>query len=203
MSKINRPFFFQQVKLNLFDGRMTQGQVSGLTDMLDYWETKFPGKKDDRWLAYAMATSHHETNRKMQPIREYGGDEYKRRKYDVTGDNPTRARQYGNTTPGDGIKYAGAGDVQLTWKNNYLRAGKALGIDLVNKPELTLQSPVSKAIMFRGMSEGWFTGKKFSDYFDGQKSDWLGARRIINGTDKADLIRSYALKYYAAISYTV
>ena len=202
MSKINRPFFFQQVKLHLFDGRMTPAQVSGLNDILNYWETKVVGKKDDRWLAYAMATSHHETGRTMQPIREYGGNEYKRRKYDITGENPERARKYGNTTPGDGIKYAGAGDVQLTWKNNYLKAGKALGIDLVNHPELTLQSPVSKAIMFRGMAEGWFTGKKFADYFNDKTSDWLGARRIINGTDKAALIKSYALKYYAAISYT-
>lgn len=202
MSKINRPFFYQQVKASLFDGRMTQSQVNGLEDMLNYWE-KISGKKDDRWLAYAMATSHHETNRKMQPILEYGGNEYKRKKYDITGDNPTRAKQYGNTTPGDGVKYAGAGDVQLTWKSNYAKAGAALKLDLVNKPELVLQSPVSKAIMFRGMTEGWFTGKKFVDYFNGPKADWKGARRIINGTDKADLIASYALKYYAAISYTV
>jgi putative chitinase len=202
MSKINRVFFFQYVKLHLFDGKLSQKQVDGLTDILDYWE-KIPGKKNDQWLAYALATSHHETGRTMQPIREYGGNEYKRLKYDVTGNDPKRAKLYGNTTPGDGVKYAGAGDVQLTWKNNYLKAGRALGIDLVNKPELTLQSPVSKAIMFRGMMEGWFTGKKLSDYFTTEKTDWKNARRIINGTDKADLVASYAVKYYAAISYTV
>ena len=189
--------------MNLFGGKLSASQVAGLTDILDYWETKVTGKKDDRFLAYALATSHHETNRTMQPIREYGGNEYKRKKYDITGNDPARAKKMGNVNKGDGVKYAGAGDVQLTWHANYAKAGKALGLDLVRFPEKVLESKVSKAIMFRGMIEGWFTGKKLADYFVGPKADWRGARRIINGLDKADLVKDYALKYYAAISYTV
>jgi putative chitinase len=38
------------------------------------------------------------------------------------------------------------------------------------------------------MVEGWFTGKKLSDYFGGGRYEPVGARRIINGTDKDDLI---------------
>jgi hypothetical protein len=34
-------------------------------------------------------------------------------------------------------------------------------------------------------------------------SDWKGARRIITDLDKTTLIQSYALKYYATISYTM
>lgn len=202
MSLINRAFFFQQVKQTLFDGRLSQTQVAGLNTILDYWE-KLPGKKDDRWLAYALGTTHLETGRTMQPVIEMGGNAYKTRLYDIKGQDPVRARKNGNTMPGDGIKYAGAGYVQLTWKNNYLRAGQKLKLDLVNKPELARQPAVAAAIMFAGMTEGWFTGKKFADYFNGPKSDWKNARRIINGTDKAGLVGSYAMKYYAAISYTV
>ena len=202
MSKINRAFFFEHIKKALFGGRMSQTQVTGLNTILDHWEG-LKGPKDDRWLAYALGTTYHETARTMQPIIESGGPAYKTRLYDIKGDNPARARKYGNTTPGDGVKYAGAGYVQLTWKNNYLRAGQKLKLDLVNKPELARQPAVAAAVMFAGMTEGWFTGKKFADYFAGPKSDWRNARRIINGTDKAVEIANYSIEFYKGISYTV
>lgn len=42
----------------------------------------------------------------------------------------------GNTDPGDGYKFRGRGAIQLTGKDNYAAAGKDLGLDLVNNPEL-------------------------------------------------------------------
>ena len=42
----------------------------------------------------------------------------------------------GNDEPGDGYRYHGRGYIQLTGKANYLAAGKALNLDLVDKPEL-------------------------------------------------------------------
>lgn len=45
------------------------------------------------------------------------------------------------------------------------------------------------------MIEGWFTGKKLSDYITLQKSDFKGARKIINGTDKDDEIAKIAKQY--------
>ena len=75
MSQINRKFFFEEVRGRLFDGRFKQSQVNGLTGLLDYWEAKH-SDKDDRWLAYALATVHYEVDRKMQPIKEYGGARY-------------------------------------------------------------------------------------------------------------------------------
>lgn len=200
---INRDFFFRQVKLTLFGGTLKKSQVDGLNAILDEWEANHAAK-DDRWLAYALATTHHETDRTMQPIHEYGGKEYLRRKYDITGNDPARARRYGNTAPGDGVKYCGKGYVQLTWKNNYVRAGNEIGHpSLVNQPDDAMKPAYAIKILLNGMMGGWFTGKRLSDYFSGQKEDWVQARRIINGLDKANLIASYAQAYYGAISYTV
>lgn len=210
---LNRKFFFEQVRSSLFGGTMTSSQVSGLTAILDAWEASY-AKKDDRWLAYALGTTHHETDRKMQPIHEYGGSAYFKRNYDVTGRDPARARSMGNTTPGDGVKYHGRGFVQLTWKVNYKRAGTYLSsahgktIDLVTKPDLALVPAYAAGILFHGMIVGMFTSRKFADYFTltpaGKidKDDWVKARAIINGNDKANLIATYGKQYYAAISYT-
>ncbi|MEP6898060.1 MAG: XVIPCD domain-containing protein, partial [Rhodanobacter sp.] len=42
----------------------------------------------------------------------------------------------GNDQPGDGFTYRGRGYMQLTGKENYAAAGKALGLDLVKDPDL-------------------------------------------------------------------
>lgn len=198
---INRRFFFRQVRSSLF-GALRQSQVEGLTSILDAWESDHAAW-DDRWLAYALGTAHLETAMTMLPIRERGGSAYFNRRYGIEGDNPARARRMGNTASGDGARYAGRGYVQLTWKSNYRRAGDKLGVDLVGNPDLALDAAVAAQIMFDGMNEGWFTGKTFSDYFDGETENWVQARRIINGLDKADNIAGYATAYYAAISHTV
>jgi len=52
------------------------------------------------------------------------------------------------------------------------------------------------------MQRGWFTGRRLADYFNPTRGDWVNARRIINGTDKANLVASHAQAYYAALSYT-
>jgi hypothetical protein len=46
--------------------------------------------------------------------------------------------------------------------------------------------------MTEGMRRGLFTGKKLSDYIDGDRCDYKNARRIINGLDKWELIQQYA-----------
>lgn len=198
---LNRAFFFERAKVTLFGGSLKQSQVDGLDGILDEWENSH-AKKDDRWLAYMLATTHHETDRTFRPIEEYGSVAYKTKLYDVTGNNPTRAKKYGNTTPGDGPKYCGRGFVQLTWKNNYKLMSGVVGVDLVKSPQRAMELPIATKILFYGMMNGSFTGKKLSQYFSPQVEDWVNPRRIINGLDKANLIADYGRAYYSCISYT-
>ena len=198
---INRPFFFDHVRGPLFGGKLTPGQVGGMTAILDLWEAE-KGPQDDRWLAYMLATAFHETATTMRPIKEFGGAAYYNKLYGPQGSNPTRARAHGNTEPGDGAKYCGRGYVQLTWKNNYKAMSTVTGADLVADPERAMEPAIAGKIMSHGMRKGSFTGKKLADYFSGAKSDWVNARRIINGLDRAQLVANYAKVFYAAISYT-
>jgi len=200
---INRKFFFDQCRSGLFAGALKQKQVDGLTAVLDEWE-RHHARKDDRWLAYALGTTHHETARTMQPIHEYGTRAYFHWRYDIRGGNPALARRLGNTTPGDGVLFRGRGYVQLTGRANYERMGQMFSVDLTTDEaaaDRVLEPALACKIMFAGMEGGLFTSKKFADYFNRTTEDWRGARRIINGLDRADLVAEYARAYYAAISY--
>lgn len=141
-----------------------------------------------------LATTHHETDRTMTPIEEYGKG--KGRKYGK------RLKMSGKAYTDTQNIFYGRGFVQLTWYENYQKAGKKLGVNFIKNPGLTLDLKYATQIMLLGMIQGWFTGKKLSNYFSTTKEQWVNARRIINGTDKAQLIASYAKKYYACISYT-
>ncbi len=184
---INRRFFFDYIRTQLFGGSLRQTQVDGLNAILDYWEAEY-ARQDDRWLAYILGTTHHETDRTFKGIEEYGKG---------------RGRAYGVTDPQTGHAYYGRGFVQLTWRVNYDRMGKFLGIDLVNRPEKALEIRTAAKILVIGMVRGMFTGKKLADYFHARGEDWAQARRIVNGMDKANLIAGYSRAYYAAISHTV
>jgi putative chitinase len=203
---INRKFFFDQCRAVLFTGKLTQAQVNGLNFILDAWE-KSHAKKDDRWLAYALATTFHETGFTMQPIRERGGASYFFRMYDPQSPKPNRAalsKKMG-ALPGDGVIFYGRGFVQLTWRLNYAKMGKTFATDLISSAaaaDKALEPDLAAKIMFKGMEDGIFTGKKFSHYFNPMTEDWKNARKIINGLDCAESIAIYGKKFYSAISYT-
>ncbi len=184
---INREFFFDHARSHLFGGKLKQGQVDGLTAILDYWDAHLAAK-DDRWLAYALGTAYHETDKSMGPIREYGRG---------------RGHKYGKATPPHGEAYYGRGLVQLTWDYNYKAMSAVVGADLMKHPDLALDLKYAVPIMFVGMEKGTFTGVGFGRYFNPTTANWTGARRIINGTDKAQLIAGHAKGFYAALSHTV
>ena len=187
MRPINRQFFFSQVRLTLFDGRLRQPQIDGLTGFLNVWEAGHTDD-DDRWLAYILATTHHETGRRFEPIEEIGRG---------------RGRPYGRLDPETGHRYYGRGYVQLTWKDNYRRMGDLLGVDLVWHPELALDVATSLQHHLHRNDQRQLHRSGAEPYFNDHTEDWRSARRIVNGQDRAAEIASIARRYYAAVSYTV
>ena len=135
---------------------------------------------DPRHAAYMLATVKHECANTYAPIEEYGKG---------------KGRKYGIPDPHNGQTYFGRGYVQLTWKENYSNMGRILKIDLVAYPELALMPETAYKIMSYGMRNGSFTGSKLSTHINGNKCDYVGARRIINGQDCAEKIAGYAHKF--------
>lgn len=190
--------FFMGVRGALFCHTMNQSEVAGCNTILAAMEGS-----PLSYTAYALATAYHETAHTMQPINEYGGPSYFERMYGPSGRRPDTARQWGNTNPGDGNRFHGRGYVQLTWRNNYRKAGAALGVALEEHPELALNPDVAAKIMRRGMEEGWFTGHGFKSYLSPigaeDTESFTEARHIINGSDRAEMIAGYAIDFQTAL----
>lgn len=203
---LNRSFFYQHLHDSLFSKGLTQSQVDGLEAILNEWEGKHAAE-DDRWLAYMLATAYHETGRTMQPVRETfaNGDDQaiaRLQKAYNAGKMPWVKKPYW-TRDANGQSWYGRGLVQLTHKANYDAMKKALNVDLTGDPDLALKMDVSVRVLFYGMIKGSFTGHKLGDYFSGAKDDWVNARRMVNGLDRAKDIAAYGRQFYAALSYTV
>lgn len=195
----NAPAFFAELRKSEAMGpTLSAEEVSGCEAILTAcksWRLS--------WAAYGLATAHLETAGTMQPIKEYGGQAYFRKMYDIEGARPAKARELGNLIPGDGAKYAGRGYVQLTGKANYTKASTVLGHDLVSNPDLAMRPDIAAAIMAQGMEQGWFTGKKLSDYLPsdlGTVDQFKSARRIINGQDRALDIARTAMEFQRALT---
>lgn len=159
----------------------------GLTEVLECMQDD-THIDDVRWLAYMLATTYHETAFTWKPIEEYGKG---------------RGRAYGVPDEQTGHIFFGRGYVQLTWAGNYKTIGAKLGYDLYNKPELALSPPIAYHIMSYGMRHGTFTGVSLKKFINAEKCDYIGARKIINGTDKAEDIAGYARKFEAILKDTV
>lgn len=126
-------------------------------------------------IAYVLATTEWETARTFKPVKEaYWLSEDWRRKH---------LRYY---------PYYGRGLTQITWLRNYLKYERILGIPLVKNPDLALEPNVALFIMVHGFKTGSFTGRKITDYINGDKADFYQARRCINGLDKASEIAELA-----------
>jgi len=80
----------------------------------------------------------------------------------------------GNTQPGDGVRYKGRGYIQVTGRYNYEQAGQALGLDLVNNPELAARPENAARI-----AAWYWTSRDINDAANA--GDFLQVTRLING----------------------
>lgn len=186
----------------IFGGKLSQEQVDGLNIILDTVNSSEFNVKDKRIAAYILATSFWETGRTMQAVKEKTdktGEAYFFRMYDIKGSRPQVAKRLGNLYPGDGVKFAGRGQVQLTGRTNYFNMGNYLKLDLINNPDLLLDTKVSARVLVHGIIEGSFTGVSINRYVTNLKTDYVNARRIINGVDKANEIANIATQFEKAI----
>lgn len=194
MFTFNRTKFFEEYRSRF--GPLTEDLVEALEFLLDQIEAdkRFPGSETDRrQLAYCLATFKWETAHTMKPIDERGGNKYFNTRY---GPQTKVGKMLGNTKAGDGALFHGRGYVQLTGRRNYAKAKDLTGVDLTAVPDRAKESALAYEIAIQGMKDGWFTGKKLSQFIkDGVSPDYENARTIINGHDKAANIADIARRF--------
>ncbi len=98
-----------------------------------------------------------------------------------------------------GSVYYGRGFVQLTSADNYRKASKIVGVDLVKNPERATEPEIAAKILVVGMRDGVFTGRKLSDFIKNGKANFVGARQIVNDSDKQIAMAQDARRYLKAI----
>ena len=166
----DREIYFNSVRGPLFGGSMTEQQVIGQEAVLLAWEVN-PLSDDLRHLSYCLSTTKHESANTMAPVVEMGkGAELFIWRAD----------------PETGQTYYGRGYVQLTWRDNYIKATDELELygndDLEWHADRALDPKIASDVMFRGMMEGWFRPpNNLPKFFSDIANDAYGAREIING----------------------
>lgn len=177
--KFSRKQFFDEYRKAF--GSIQQLQVEGLEFLLGKIES------DPEWdslpqAAYFLASIKHETGitrggvyQAYQPIKEL------RSKPGTKG----RINQDRYWLSG----YYGRGYIQLTWLKNYQKFG------IADTPDKALEPDTAYMIAARGMREGLFTGKKLDHYITNDDVDYINARRIVNGLDRANDIAEIAEKF--------
>ena len=83
-------------------------------------------------------------------------------------------KDLGNTQPGDGMRFRGRGLIQVTGRTNYAACGKALGLDLLAKPEM-LEQTVNAC-----RSAGWFWQSRGLNAL-ADAGDQVAVTRRVNG----------------------
>jgi putative chitinase len=204
---IDRKTFFSYVRRAPFGNRLSNDQVEGLEATLAEWERR--RLADKRWLAYMLATDFHESAGTMQPVIETRQPREKANPSLETAIARLEASFARGKLPwvktpywrkdADGKSWLGRGKPQVTHRDNYRKLSLVLDVDLVKNPDLLLTMDIATKALFAGMSGGIFTGKKLADFFNETRDDPVGARKIVNGTEKAKLIASYHQAFLDAL----
>jgi len=205
-TRINRTIFYNAIRPH-FGGSINNQQFEGMQNLLDVWEKYFTAADDSMAdLAYNLATAKHETAHTMQPIKERG-----RKSYFLKYERGRLAKVLGNTRKGDGYRYRGEGHVQNTGRRNARVSGPLLHkygiyVDFEKHPEKRGDPFYSALLLFEGNKQGLWTGRDLADYIDDVREgddedlrEFIRARAVVNGKDKALKIGRSAMRFYKAL----
>ena len=192
-------------------------QVAGLDAILDEAEKRSVSLFH---VAAILGEAHHETGGKFQPVTENLNYSAKRLTQVWPSRFPTisSARPFeknpqklanavyggrlGNTASNDGWLFRGRGLAQITGRENYRKFG------IENAPEEANTLPIAVRILFDGMIDGLFTGKKLADYDylitrnpDVPGFKYYQSRAIVNGDTAKNgaLIATHSKAFEAAL----
>ena len=195
---MNRTAFYAALRKRdsgVFGTSLSQSQVDGLERLL----SAVNGRPVSH-AAYLLATAYHETGYTMQPIREaFGktdGDTINRLERAWKAGKMPQVRTPYWRPDVSGKAWFGRGYVQLSHLDNYRKAAAITGVDLLGDPSRAMNPEVAAKILVDGSEVGLFTGKRLADYLPG---DYVGARRVINGQDRAQQIATYAKTFEKAL----
>lgn len=202
MRELESKRFFDAVRRDPFPGRLTGPQVAGIGVIGAAWRRLAAGE-DLRGLAYCLATAFHETAGTMRAVRETlarsDAEAVARLDRAFAAGRLRQVKRPYWRPDADGRTWYGRGLVQITHKANYERLSEATGVDLVSDPDRALEFDVAAAVLVAGMVRGLFSGRRLSEFFDGATEDWKGARRTVNGTDRAELVAGYGRAFWRAM----
>lgn len=139
-----------------------------------------------RQLAYILGTVQRETANTYLPVKEAYWLSEEWRKHNL--------RYY---------PAYGRGFVQITWDSNYNKMANLikheLGLDVYKmgkgKYDWALDPNLAAFILVYGMVKGTFTGRPLGQFIAGGNTDYLNARKIVNGMDAASTIMKYAQEW--------
>lgn len=132
------------------------------------------GMASERMIRLAIATVYTET-RSFVPLSEF------KSKYNTSeGGKPfdlyDNRRDLGNQGAPDGERFRGRGLIQLTGRENYLKYGAALNVDLVGNPDLANSPEVAAAVLAEYLKK---REAQFSQAL--ATNDLAKARKLVNG----------------------
>jgi len=111
-----------------------------------YRTAKASGMKGSELAQFLAQTKHESWDHSRLQEKSIGDpNQYFAKKYDPSL-APKTAKILGNKHRGDGAKYHGRGFIQLTGRDNYRMASEALGLDLLNHPEIASKPDVAAKI---------------------------------------------------------
>lgn len=190
----NKPFY--DAVRPLFGGRLSQIQVDGLRKIINYAD-KWGYSKEN--TGYILGTIKHETADWMVPIREGASrhgpdytDAQSKRAVKSIFDKGIISFNYAKPKGPFNQSYYGRGLVQITLMSNYKKFEDKLNEPLLSNPDLALEWSIALDIVFLGLRDGDFTGKKLGDYQF--PDEYKQARVMVNsdgakkwgGTDRID-----------------